>query len=63
MKEMHILASNGSVLSFSVSQYTLTQGNGAEDKPGCVLLPIQAESVTGHVDVAVGITFALHVKS
>ena len=36
--EMHIRASRGLVLSFSINQYTLVQGNGAEGTPGCVLL-------------------------
>ena len=41
--EMHIHGSRGSVPSFSVNQYTLAQGNEAEDTPGCVLLLDHAE--------------------
>ena len=36
--EMHIHASSDSVLSFSVNQYTLAQGNGAEGTAECVCL-------------------------
>ena len=35
--DIHIHASRGSVLTFSVNQYTLARGNGADDTLGCVL--------------------------